>query len=73
MIGTGARSKGTDYANRRARECGVVRAGTDYANRKARPNVGRLSILRKCLVRAMSPKRDGGGHTSEDRGVETYA
>jgi len=24
-------------------------------------------------MRAMSPKRDGGGHTSENRGVETYA
>jgi len=37
------------------------------------PNVGHLSILRKCLVRPLSPKRDGGGHTSENRGVETYA
>ena len=36
-----------------------------------RPNVGRLSILRKCLVRHFP--RDGGGHTSENRGVETYA
>jgi len=34
---------------------------------------GRLSILRKCLVRAMSPKRDGGGYASENRGVETYS
>ena len=37
------------------------------------PNVGHLSILRKCLVRPLSPKRDGGGHISENRGVETYA
>ena len=37
------------------------------------PNVGHLSIQRKCLVRPLSPKRDGGGHTSENRGVETYA
>jgi len=36
-------------------------------------NVGRVYILRKCLVRAMSPKKMGGGHTSENRGVETYA
>jgi len=36
-------------------------------------NVGHLSILRKCVLRAMSPNSDGGGHTSENRGVETYA
>jgi len=34
------------------------------------PNVGRVYILRKCLVRAMS---DRGGHSTENRGsVETY-
>ena len=38
-----------------------------------RLNVGRLSILRKCVLRSMSPKSDGGGHTFENRGVETYA
>jgi len=63
-----------------------------------RPNMNRVSIVRKCLVRVMSPKSigdhpwssfwfsnkqyylshprapsDGGGHTSENRGVETYA
>jgi len=53
-------------------------AGVETARHPCRysehhPIVGRLSILRKCLVRAMSPKRDGGGHTSENRGVETYA
>ena len=37
------------------------------------PNVGHLSILRKSLVRPLSPKRDGGGHTSENRAVKTYA
>jgi len=33
------------------------------------PNVGRVYILRKCLVRAMTPKNGWGGHTSENRGV----
>jgi len=37
------------------------------------PNVGHLSILRKCLMRPLSPKRDGGGHTPQKRGVETCA
>ena len=53
-------------------------AGVETARRPCRysehrPNVGRLSILRKCLLRVMSPKRDGAGHTSEKRSVETYA
>jgi len=37
------------------------------------PNVSHLGILKKCLVRLLSPKRDGGGHTSKNRGVETNA
>ena len=38
-----------------------------------RLNVGCLCISRKCVLRSMSPKSDGGGHTFENRGVETYA
>ena len=52
-------------------------AGVEIARRPCRysehrPNVGRLSIPRKCLMRVMSPKRDGESHISENRGVETY-
>jgi len=38
-----------------------------------RLNVGRLSILRKCVLRSTAPKSDGGGLTFENRVVETYA
>ena len=52
---------------------GVETPRRPYRYSEHRPNVGRLSILRKCLLRVMSPKRDGVGHTSEKRSVETYA
>jgi len=49
---------------------GVETARRPYWYSEHRPNVDRVYILRKCLVRAMSPKTDRGGHTSESRGVE---
>jgi len=53
-------------------------AGVETARRPCRysehrPNVSRAYILRKCLVRAISPRSRWGGHTSENRGMETHA